>query len=284
MISIDDFQKIETREELLAFLEKNQEENEMYSELVEKYFYELELRQLQGELVKLQNWIQKSKRKVAVIFEGRDASGKGGTIKRFIEHLNPRAMRLVALNKPTDVERGQWYFRRYIKELPNEGEIVFFDRSWYNRAVVEPVMGFCTPEQYESYMVQVPEFEHMLYEAGTTIIKFWFSVNKEQQLYRFNRRLKNPLKKWKYSPVDEKGQELWDTFTYYKDQMFARTHNAFSPWVIVKSDNKLRARLEAIRYVLSIFDYEGKSKSVINVNPDPNVVQRYFRMVTQIDL
>lgn len=284
MISIDDFQKIETREELLAFLEKNQEENEMYSELVEKYFYELELRQLQGELVKLQNWIQKSKRKVAVIFEGRDASGKGGTIKRFIEHLNPRAMRLVALNKPTDVERGQWYFRRYIKELPNEGEIVFFDRSWYNRAVVEPVMGFCTPEQYESYMVQVPEFEHMLYEAGTTIIKFWFSVSKEQQLYRFNRRLKNPLKKWKYSPVDEKGQELWDTFTYYKDQMFARTHNAFSPWVIVKSDNKLRARLEAIRYVLSIFDYEGKSKSVINVNPDPNVVQRYFRMVTQIDL
>ena len=284
MISIDDFQKIETREELLAFLEKNQEENEMYSELVEKYFYELELRQLQGELVKLQNWIQNTKKKVAVIFEGRDASGKGGTIKRFIEHLNPRAMRLVALNKPTDVERGQWYFRRYIKELPNEGEIVFFDRSWYNRAVVEPVMGFCTPEQYESYMVQVPEFEHMLYEAGTTIIKFWFSVNKEQQLYRFNRRLKNPLKKWKYSPVDEKGQELWDTFTYYKDQMFARTHNAFSPWVIVKSDNKLRARLEAIRYVLSIFDYEGKSKSVINVNPDPNVVQRYFRMVTQIDL
>lgn len=284
MISIDDFQKIETREELLAFLEKNQEENEMYSELVEKYFYEVELRQLQGELVKLQNWIQKSKRKVAVIFEGRDASGKGGTIKRFIEHLNPRAMRLVALNKPTDVERGQWYFRRYIKELPNEGEIVFFDRSWYNRAVVEPVMGFCTPEQYESYMVQVPEFEHMLYEAGTTIIKFWFSVNKEQQLYRFNRRLKNPLKKWKYSPVDEKGQELWDTFTYYKDQMFSRTHNAFSPWVIVKSDDKLRARLEAIRYVLSIFDYEGKNKSVINVNPDPNVVQRYFRMVKQIDL
>lgn len=284
MISIDDFQKIETREELLAFLEKNQEENEMYSELVEKYFYEVELRQLQGELVKLQNWIQKSKRKVAVIFEGRDASGKGGTIKRFIEHLNPRAMRLVALNKPTDVERGQWYFRRYIKELPNEGEIVFFDRSWYNRAVVEPVMGFCTPEQYESYMVQVPEFEHMLYEAGTTIIKFWFSVNKQQQLYRFNRRLKNPLKKWKYSPVDEKGQELWDTFTYYKDQMFSRTHNAFSPWVIVKSDDKLRARLEAIRYVLSIFDYEGKNKSVINVNPDPNVVQRYFRLVKQIDL
>lgn len=284
MISIDDFQKIETREELLAFLERNQEENEMYSELVEKYFYEVELRQLQGELVKLQNWIQKTKRKVAVIFEGRDASGKGGTIKRFIEHLNPRAMRLVALNKPTDVERGQWYFRRYIKELPNEGEIVFFDRSWYNRAVVEPVMGFCTPEQYESYMVQVPEFEHMLYEAGTTIIKFWFSVNKQQQLYRFNRRLKNPLKKWKYSPVDEKGQELWDTFTYYKDQMFSRTHNAFSPWVIVKSDDKLRARLEAIRYVLSIFDYEGKNKSVINVNPDPNVVQRYFRMVKQIDL
>lgn len=221
---------------------------------------------------------------MAILFEGRDASGKGGTIKRFSEHLNPRAMRLVALNKPTDVERGQWYFSRYIKELPNEGEIVFFDRSWYNRAVVEPVMGFCTPEQYESFMVQVPEFEHMLYESGTTIIKFWFSVSKEEQLYRFNRRLKNPLKMWKYSPVDEKGQELWDTFTYYKDQMFSRTHNAFSPWVIVKSDDKLAARLEAIRYVLSLFNYDGKENASVNINPDPNVVQRYFRMVKQIDL
>ena len=275
--------QLETRDDLLLFLEENQSENPLYKEVLDKYYYELELRELQGELVNFQKWVQKTGKKIAIIFEGRDASGKGGTIKRFSEHLNPRAMRLVALNKPTDVERGQWYFRRYIKELPNQGEIVFFDRSWYNRAVVEPVMGFCTPEQYESFMVQVPEFEHMLYEAGTTIIKFWFSVSKEEQLYRFNRRLKNPLKKWKYSPVDEKGQELWDTFTYYKDQMFSRTHNAFSPWIIVKSDNKLRARLEAIRYVLSQFEYEGKSHTSKALNPDPNIVQRYFRLVKQLD-
>ncbi len=284
MTKLLEFQNINSKAELVQFLEKNRKENESYDKVLEKYLYEEELKILQGELVNLQNWIQKTGKKVAIIFEGRDASGKGGTIKRFSEHLNPRAMRLVALNKPTDVERGQWYFRRYIKELPNQGEIVFFDRSWYNRAVVEPVMGFCSQEQYESFMVQVPEFEHMLYEAGTTIIKFWFSVNKDEQLYRFNRRLKNPLKMWKYSPVDEKGQELWDTFTYYKDQMFSRTHNAFSPWIIVKSDNKQRARLEAIRYVLSIFDYEGKDQAKIALNPDPNVVQRYFRMVKQIDL
>ncbi len=284
MAELLDFQRINTKSELLNFLNEHREENAIYDSVMEKYLYEEELKKLQAELVNLQNWIQKKGKKVAIIFEGRDASGKGGTIKRFSEHLNPRAMRLVALNKPTDVERGQWYFRRYVKELPNRGEIVFFDRSWYNRAVVEPVMGFCTPEQYESFMVQVPEFEHMLYEAGTIIIKFWFSVNKDEQLYRFNRRLKNPLKMWKYSPVDEKGQELWDQFTFYKDQMFSRTHNAFSPWVIVKSDNKKNARLEAIRYVLSLFDYEGKDHAAVSLNPDPNVVQRYFRMVKQIDL
>lgn len=284
MTEITDFRKLESRNDLLQFLTENQEESPEIKGAFQKFLYEQELKKLQGELVNFQNWVQQSGKKIAIIFEGRDASGKGGTIKRFSEHLNPRAMRLVALNKPTDVERGQWYFRRYIKELPNSGEIVFFDRSWYNRAVVEPVMGFCSPQQYESFMVQVPEFEHMLYEAGTTIIKFWFSVSKEQQLYRFNRRLRNPLKMWKYSPVDEKGQELWDTFTYYKDQMFSRTHNAFAPWVIVKSDNKLQARLEAIRYVLSLFNYTGKENSTVNLNPDPNIVQRYFRMVKQIDL
>ena len=284
MTEIKDFSTLNTRKDLLEFIRQNKENESFYQDVLAKIEYEAELRLLQAELVNLQNWIQKTGKKVAIIFEGRDASGKGGTIKRFKEHLNPRAMRVVALNKPTEVERGQWYFRRYIKELPNEGEMVFFDRSWYNRAVVEPVMGFCTPEQYESFMVQVPEFEHMLYEAGTIIIKFWFSVNKDEQLARFKGRLKNPLKKWKYSPVDEKGQELWDKFTYYKDQMFSRTHNAFSPWVIVKSDNKLNARLEAIRYVLSLFEYEGKENAKVNLNTDPNVLQRYFRMVKQIDL
>lgn len=284
MAELNDFLTLNSRKDLLQFIRDNKEKEGFYQEVLDKIEYEEELRLLQAELVNLQNWIQKTGKKVAIIFEGRDASGKGGTIKRFKEYLNPRAMRIVALNKPTEVERGQWYFRRYIKELPNQGEMVFFDRSWYNRAVVEPVMGFCTPEQYESFMVQVPEFEHMLYEAGTIIIKFWFSVNKEEQLSRFKGRLKNPLKKWKYSPVDEKGQELWDKFTYYKDQMFSRTHNAFSPWVIVKSDSKLNARLEAIRYVLSIFEYEGKENATVNLNTDPNVVQRYFRMVKQIDL
>ena len=284
MTEIKDFSTLNTRKDLLEFIRQNKENESFYQDVLAKIEYEAELRLLQAELVNLQNWIQKTGKKVAIIFEGRDASGKGGTIKRFKEHLNPRAMRVVALNKPTEVERGQWYFRRYIKELPNEGEMVFFDRSWYNRAVVEPVMGFCTPEQYESFMVQVPEFEHMLYEAGSIIIKFWFSVNKDEQLARFKGRLKNPLKKWKYSPVDEKGQELWDKFTYYKDQMFSRTHNAFSPWIIVKSDNKLNARLEAIRYVLSLFEYEGKENAKVNLNTDPNVLQRYFRMVKQIDL
>lgn len=284
MAELVDFQKMNSREDLLSFLTLYKNENPAYAKLLNKISYEQELRELQAELVNFQKWVTDNKVKVAIIFEGRDASGKGGTIKRFVEHLNPRAMRLVALNKPTDVERGQWYFRRYVKELPNEGELVFFDRSWYNRAVVEPVMGFCTPQQYDEFMVQVPEFEHMLYESGTHIIKFWFSVSKEQQLYRFKRRLQNPLKKWKYSPVDEKGQELWEDFTYYKDQMFARTHNAFAPWIIVKSDDKKRARLEAIRYVLSLFNYTGKGKSNALLNPDPNVVQRYFRTIKQIDL
>ncbi|MEG0926706.1 polyphosphate kinase 2 [Chryseobacterium sp.] len=284
MMKIFDFQDLHERKDLIGFLHSNKAENAVYNDVLEKYLYEEELRFLQAELVNLQNWIKETGKKVAIIFEGRDASGKGGTIKRFAEHLNPRAMRLVALNKPTDIEREQWYFRRYVKELPNAGEMVFFDRSWYNRAVVEPVMGFCTPEQYESFMVQVPEFEHMMYEAGTIIIKFWFSVSKDQQLYRFNRRLKNPLKMWKYSPVDQKGQELWDDFTYYKDQMFSRTHNAFSPWIIVRSDDKQKARLEAIRYVLSQFNYTGKDKAAVNINPDPNVIQRYFRMIKQIDL
>ncbi len=278
-----DITKIKSRKELLTSLQENEKDNPLYAKVLSKYFYEKDLVELQGELVNFQKWVITEKKKVAIIFEGRDASGKGGTIRRFTEHLNPRAMRVVALNKPTEVEKNQWYFNRYIKELPNAGEIVFFDRSWYNRAVVEPVMGFCTEKQYNEFMVQVPEFEHMLYESGTHIIKFWFSVSKDEQLNRFESRLNNPLKRWKYSPVDEKGQELWDTFTYYKDQMFTRTHNSFSPWIIVKSNNKNSARLESIRYVLSQFNYTGKEKSKVNILVDPNIVQRYFRLVKQLD-
>lgn len=249
-----------------------------------KIKYEIELKKLQSEFVNLQKWISKTGQRVAVIFEGRDAAGKGGSIKRFKEHLNPRTSRVVALNKPTEVEQGQWYFRRYIKVLPNAGEIVFFDRSWYNRAVVEPVMGFCTQEQYNKFMTQVPEFEHLLYEDNVKIIKFWFSISKEEQKKRFDDRLRNPLKRWKFSPVDMKGQELWDRYTKYKEDMFTKTHTNFSPWIIVKTNRKKVARLESMRYVLSQFEYEGKEESGISLAPDPNVIMRYHRSVVQIDI
>ena len=245
--------------------------------------YEKQLRDLQIELVKLQQWVLKEKKRVAVIFEGRDAAGKGGNIRRFMEHLNPRSSRLVALNKPTNVEKGQWYFQRYIKELPNPGEIVFFDRSWYNRAVVEPVMGFCSDKEYNDFLVQVPEFEHILYEDGLIIIKFWLSISKEEQLKRFNARNNNPLKRWKFSPVDKKGQELWDTYTHYKDEMYSKTHTTYCPWMIIKTNHKKTARLEAMRYVLSRFDYDGKKEAPTLLTPDPNVVTRYYRSNFQID-
>lgn len=253
------------------------------SSVLSKIQYEKEKEKLQIELVKLQQWVKKNNKRVAVIFEGRDAAGKGGNIRRFTEHLNPRSMRLVALNKPTKVEKGQWYFRRYIQHLPNPGELVFFDRSWYNRAVVEPVMGFCNQLQYERFMVQLPEFEHMLYEDGVVIIKFWLSITKDEQLKRFNAREGNPLKRWKFSPVDKKGQEYWDDYSKYKEQMFSKTHTSFSPWVIVKTNKKEVARLECMRYVLSQFDYENKSDSDVSLLPDPNVIMHYFRSLHKYD-
>ena len=254
-----------------------------HQKLLNSFNYETELLKLQTELVDLQHWVAKHKKRVCVIFEGRDAAGKGGAIRRFTEHLNPRSMRVVALTKPTEVERGQWYFRRYIKELPDPGELVFFDRSWYNRAVVEPVMGFCTDDQYKKYMVQVPEFEHMLYEDGVIIIKFWFSISKAEQLRRFNSRLANPLKQWKFSPVDKEGQKRWDLYTTYKEQMFSKTHTSFSPWIIIKTNDKKEARLESIRYVLSQFEYDRKGSANTAILPDPNIAQRYHRMIQQID-
>lgn len=286
IFNLEELKKFKTNEDVLNALENRFQETQdiQVKKILDKYYYEKELIKLQAELVNLQQFIADNKKKVAIIFEGRDAAGKGGTIKRFKEHLNPRSMRTVALNKPTDIERGQWYFRRYIKELPNIGEICFFDRSWYNRAVVEPIMGFCSQEQYERFLLQVPEFEHMLYEDGVKIIKFWFSVSKEEQLRRFEARQKNPLKNWKFSDVDAKGQEMWDQYTYYKEQMFSKTHTSFSPWVIVKSDNKKLARLESIRYVLSQFDYPHADRVNTNVLPDPNIVSRYHRQTMQIDL
>lgn len=251
---------------------------------LEKLRYEAELKELQIEMANLQKWVESNKKRVAIIFEGRDAAGKGGAIKRLKQHLNPRSSRVVALTKPTEVERGQWYFRRYIKVLPNPGEIVFFDRSWYNRAVVEPVMGFCTEQEYEKFILQVSEFEHLLYEDNLIIIKFWFSISKNEQQDRFESRLKNPLKRWKYSPVDMKGQELWDRYTHYKEQMFSKTHTNFSPWIIVKANSKERARLESMRYILSRLNYDGKGQSDTTLLPDPNIVIRYHRSAIQIDI
>ena len=245
--------------------------------------YENELESLQIELVKLQRWIQEEGKRLAIIFEGRDAAGKGGTIRRFIEHLNPRCMRVVALPKPTEEERGQWYFQRYMRQLPNKGEIVFFDRSWYNRGIVEPVNGFCTRPEYERFMQQVPEFEHMLVEDGVIIVKFWFSISREVQLARFESRRDNPLKQWKLSPLDGKAQDLWDSYTKYKETIFSRTHTSFSPWIIVKANDKKRARLESIRYVLSLIDYEGKDNSRVSLFPDPNIVTRFHRGAVKID-
>ena len=276
LLTNEDFAQIKTKEDLQRLLDEKERD---YGKALFNLDYEAQLEQLQVELVKLQRWITEKNMRVIVIFEGRDAAGKGGSIKRFTEHLNPRAMRIVALNKPTDLEMKQWYFRRYIKELPNAGEIVFFDRSWYNRAVVEPVMGFCTDEQYDQFMRQVPEFEHMLFEDGVHLIKFWFSIEKNEQSRRFNERRKNPLKQWKLSPVDEKGQEMWERYTYYKEQMFARTHTSFSPWSIVKTNTKKEARLESIRHVLSRFEYDGKDEARTRVLPDPNVVMRFHRSI-----
>ncbi|TMM28761.1 polyphosphate kinase 2 [Polaribacter aestuariivivens] len=279
-LNVEDFQKVDSNKELLEVIK---DKSQLYNKVIKTLSYTEELRLLQIELVKLQRWISKENKRVAVVFEGRDAAGKGGNIRRFMEHLNPRSSRLVALNKPTEVEKGQWYFQRYIKELPNPGEIVFFDRSWYNRAVVEPVMGFCTENQYKEFLVQVPEFEHMMYEDGLIIIKFWLSITKDEQLRRFEERKENPLKRWKFSPVDKQGQILWDKYTHYKAEMFSKTHTSYSPWMMVKTNDKKVARLEAMRHVISQFDYDGKEEAKTTLTPDPNVVMRFYRSNSNVD-
>lgn len=276
----EDLLRINTNSGLIRLLKsKNIKLNDVLASLE----YAEDLVQLQIELVKLQRWIQDTGKRLAIIFEGRDAAGKGGTIRRFIEHLNPRSMRVIALPKPTKEEEGQWYFQRYSKQLPNAGEIVFFDRSWYNRAVVEPVNHFCSNREYERFLQQVTEYEHMLYEDGIMIVKFWFSISKEEQRRRFKIRRSNPLKQWKLSQIDEKAQELWDEYTRYKEAMFSKTHTSFSPWIIVKANNKQRARLESIKYVLCQLDYAGKASAKIKLFPDPNIVMRYHRNSAELD-
>lgn len=279
-LSEEDLRRINTPRGLIQLIKSK---NINLEEVRKTLLYEQELRQLQVELVRLQRWVQADGQRIAILVEGRDAAGKGGTIRRFTEHLNPRAMRVVALPKPTDDERGQWYFQRYIRQLPNKGEIVFFDRSWYNRAVVEPVMGFCSKKEHQRFLQQVTEFEHMLYEDGVTIIKFWFSISKEEQANRFEARRQNPLKQWKLSPVDEKAQELWDSYTRFKEEMFSKTHTTFSPWIIVKANDKQAARLESLRYVLNLLPYRGKDEAQIRLTPDPNVITRFHRKMAELD-
>ncbi|MCB0556518.1 MAG: polyphosphate kinase 2 [Phaeodactylibacter sp.] len=276
IFSNEDIAKLETREQLVAYLNGKEANLQKPQERAD---YKQDLEKLQIELLKLQNWIMKHNKRVAVIFEGRDAAGKGGAIRRFRRYLNPRSARVVALGKPSDIEKGQWYFRRHVKEMPNPGEIVFFDRSWYNRAVVEPVMGFCSTREYQLFTQQVPEFEHMLYEDGVILVKFWFAISREEQEKRFKSRETNPLKQWKISPVDLKAQGLWTEYSHYIKEMFIKTHTEYSPWIIVKTDNKLEARLESLRYLLSLFDYEGKDEAEIMLYPDPNVVHRFYRSI-----
>ena len=278
MLTTENFKSLEngdiTKKQFLELIKSTSSSSKL-EKILYNLEYEDQLYKLQSELVNLQKWVSKNEKRVCIIFEGRDAAGKGGAIRRMTQHLNPRTRRVVALAKPTEIEQGQWYFRRYIKEMPNPGELVFFDRSWYNRAVVEPVMGFCTQEQYNKFTIQVSEFEQMLNEDGIILIKFWFSVTKDEQLRRFKSRLHSPLKKWKFSQVDQEGQNKWDLYTHYKDQMFAHTHTTYNPWIIIKTNNKKEARLESLRYVLSRFDYDAKGNSGITLLPDPNIVQPY---------
>ncbi|MBC8376914.1 MAG: polyphosphate kinase 2 [FCB group bacterium] len=231
--------------------------------------YEIELKRLQIELLKLQNHIKEHDLRVLMIFEGRDAAGKGGTIKRITEHLNPRGARVVALEKPSDVERRQWYFQRYIQHLPAGGEMVLFDRSWYNRAMVEPIMGFCTDEQNKRFIKDVPLFEQMLVKDGIKLFKFYFSVSKQEQLARFKARETDPLKQYKISPVDMEAQNLWDQYSVKKFQMLSETNRTIAPWTIIRSDNKKLARLNTIKYILRKMDYEGKlEKEYFKTNSD----------------
>ena len=233
------------------------------------YLEEVELLQIQ--LVKMQAWVKEVGERVVVLFEGRDAAGKGGTIQRFTENLNPRGAKVVALAKPSETERGQWYFQRYIDKLPTKGEIVFFDRSWYNRAGVEHVMGFCTPHEYLEFMRQTPEFERMLVRSGIRLYKFWFSVSREEQLRRFLGRAQDPLKQWKLSPMDVESLGRWDSYTKAKEAMLFYTDTADAPWTIVRSDDKKRARLNAIKHILHTIPYAGKDTDVVTP-PDSRVV------------
>ncbi|MGZ4476470.1 MAG: polyphosphate kinase 2 [Nocardioides sp.] len=253
-------------------------ENYPYDERMDRTEYDLQKYELQVELIKFQNWQQRTGHRHVVIFEGRDAAGKGGTIKRFMEHLNPRYARTVALVKPSEREQTQWYFQRYAQHLPAAGELVLFDRSWYNRAGVERVMGFCSDEQYERFMDQAPRFEKMLVESGISVTKFWFSVTQSEQRTRFIIRQIDPVRQLKLSPMDLESLDRWDAYTRAKEEMFQRTDTRSAPWITIKSNDKKRARLNAMRHFLSTVEYDGKDEAVVG-RPDPLIVKRGKRAV-----
>ena len=253
-----------------------------YKNLMSRRNYERQKYRLQVELLKLQAWVKDSGQRVVILFEGRDAAGKGGTIKRFMEHLNPRGARVVALEKPSDVERGQWYFQRYVSHLPTAGEIVMFDRSWYNRAGVERVMGFCSDAEYDEFLRQAPEFERQLVRSGVHLFKFWFSVSRAEQRRRFKERQAHPLKQWKLSPIDMASLDKWDDYTHAKEAMFLHTDTSDSPWTVIKSDCKKRARLNAMRYILHRLPYRKKDPLAIG-KVDPLVVGRAALVAGQVE-
>ncbi len=251
-----------------------------YGDKMKRKRYERRKARLQVELLKVQRWVKRSGMRVVILFEGRDAAGKGGTIKRFMEHLNPRGARVVALDKPSDVERGQWYFQRYIRHLPTAGEMVLFDRSWYNRAGVERVMGFCTGQEYLEFLRQCPELERMLVNSGILLFKFYFSVSQEEQAHRFESRKIDPLKQWKISPVDLASLNKWTAYTQAKEAMFFYTDTADAPWTVIKSDDKKRARVAAMQHFLSRLSYPDKDMSVVT-GPDPLLAGPATRVVSR---
>ncbi len=242
-----------------------------YKRKISRSAYEKQKAELQVELLKVQEWVKQTRSKIVLIFEGRDAAGKGGTIKRFTEHMNPRGARVVALEKPTEREKSQWYFQRYIEQFPAGGEIVLFDRSWYNRAGVERVMGFCTPNEYLEFMREAPEIERMMVRNGIILFKYWFSVTREQQHRRFVARENEPLKKWKLSPIDRQSLDKWDDYTEAKEAMFFYTDTADAPWTIIKSDDKKRARLNCMKHFLAALPYPEKDEHIVG-RPDPLIV------------
>ncbi len=249
-----------------------------YRRKLKRGAYEAEKARLQVELLKVQRWVRRSGTRIVVLFEGRDAAGKGGTIKRFMEHMNPRSARVVALNKPSDVERGQWYFQRYVQHLPTAGEIVLFDRSWYNRAGVERVMGFCSGQEYLEFLRQCPEMERMLVNSGIILFKYWFSVSQDEQAHRFESRETDPLKQWKISPVDVASLDKWQEYTEAKEAMFFYTDTADAPWTVIKSDDKKRARLACMQHFLSNLPYPDKDSAVVT-GPDPLIAGSAARVV-----